>query len=323
VSTGLRLRAAAFALALCAAAAVAQDYPGRPVRLIVPASPGTGMDFFGRTIGQALTDVYKQQVIADNRAGAGGLIGASIVAAATPDGYTLGMASTSTIISPLLQLKPPYRPINDFTPVALLASITSVLVVAPGVQAKTVQEFIALAKARPGQFNFASIGSGTAAHLTAEIFNRAAGIDAVHVPFKIVADIYTEMLASRVHYLIFVSPASIPMLRDGKLRALAVTSAKRNAALPDTPGVVEAGLPDAEVDTLFGIIGPAALPKAIVARLHSDIVKILQRPETRERFNRQGGEPAADTTPEDYARQLRAEYERYRKLLPAIGLKPQ
>ena len=180
-----------------------------------------------------------------------------------------------------------------------------------------------MAKARPGQLNYASIGSGTAAHLTAEIFNRAAGIDAVHVPFKIVADIYTEMLANRVHYLVFVSPASIPMLRDGKMRALAVTSAKRNAALPDTPTVIEAGLPGAEVDTMFGVLAPAGLPKAVVAKLHADIVKILRLPETRERFARQGGEPAVDTTPELFAKQLRAEYERYRKLLPAIGLKPQ
>ena len=311
------------ALVVCAAAATAAAYPERPLRMIVPASPGSSMDFFGRTVAQSLSEAYKQQVIADNRAGAGGLIGAATVAAATPDGYTLGMASTSTIIAPLLQLKPPYRPIEDFTPVALLASITSVLVVAPGVQAKTVQEFVAMAKARPGQLNYASIGSGTAAHLTAEIFNRAAGIDAVHVPFKIVADIYTEMLANRVHYLVFVSPASIPMLRDGKMRALAVTSAKRNAALPDTPTVVEAGLPGAEVDTMFGVLAPAGLPKAVVARLHADIVKILRLPETRERFARQGGEPAVDTTPEMFGRQLRAEYERYRKLLPAIGLKPQ
>ena len=311
------------ALVVCAAAATAAAYPERPLRMIVPASPGSGMDFFGRTVAQSLSEAYKQQVIADNRAGAGGLIGAATVAAATPDGYTLGMASTSTLIAPLLQLKPPYRPIEDFTPVALLASITSVLVVAPGVQAKTVQEFVAMAKARPGQLNYASIGSGTAAHLTAEIFNRAAGIDAVHVPFKIVADIYTEMLANRVHYLVFVSPASIPMLRDGKMRALAVTSAKRNAALPDTPTVVEAGLPGAEVDTMFGVLAPAGLPKAVVARLHADIVKILRLPETRERFARQGGEPAVDTTPEMFGRQLRAEYERYRKLLPAIGLKPQ
>ena len=206
---------------------------------------------------------------------------------------------------------------------ALLASITSVLVVAPGVQAKTVQEFVALAKSRPGQFNFASIGAGTAAHLTAEIFNRAAGIDAVHVPFKIIADIYTEMLANRVHYLVFVSPASIPMLRDGKMRALAVTSAKRNAALPDTPSVIEAGLPGAVVDTMFGVLAPAGLPKAITAKLNADIQKILRLPETRERFARQGGEPAIDVSPEAYGKSLREEYERYRKLLPAIGLKPQ
>ena len=174
------------------------------------------------------------------------------------------------------------------------------LTVAPGVQAKTVQEFVAIAKARPRELSYASIGSATAAHLTAEIFNRAAGIDAVHVPFKIVADSYTEMLANRVHYLVFVSPASIPMLRDGKMRALAVTSAKRNAALPDTPTVVEAGLPGAEVDTMFGVLAPAGLPKAVVARLHADIVKILRLPETRERFARQGGEPAVDTTPDEF-----------------------
>jgi len=316
-------RLAVSAFVFFSGTAMAAGYPERPLRMIVPASPGSGMDFFGRTVAQSLSEEYKQQVIADNRAGAGGLIGAATVASATPDGYTIGMASTSTIIAPLLQLKPPYRPIEDFTPVALLASITSVLVVAPGVQAKTVQEFIAMAKARPGQLNYASIGSGTAAHLTAEIFNRAAGIDAVHVPFKIVADIYTEMLANRVHYLVFVSPASIPMLRDGKMRALAVTSAKRNAALPDTPTVIEAGLPGAEVDTMFGVLAPAGLPKAVVAKLHADIVRILRLPETRERFARQGGEPAVDTTPELFAKQLRAEYERYRKLLPAIGLKPQ
>lgn len=314
---------ACLALLCVATAADAQTYPARPIRLIIPASPGTGADFFGRTVGQALSETYKQQVITDNRAGAGGLIGAGFIAAATPDGYTLGIASTSLVVSPLLQAKLPYRPIEDFTPIALLASITSVLVLAPGVQAKTAQEFITLARSRPGQFNFASVGTGTAAHLTAEIFNREAGIDAVHVPFKTVADVYTETLASRVHYLIFVSPAALPMMRDGKLRALAVTSAKRNAALPEVPTVAEAGLLGAEVDTLFGIVAPAAMPKPVVARLHADIVAILRRPETRERFDRQGGEPAIDTTPESYAKRLRAEYERYRKLLQEIGLKPQ
>ena len=316
--------AIAFACALLlAAAAHAQNYPLRPIRLIVPVSAGAGSDFFARAIGAGLSDLYKQQVIVDNRPGAGGLIGGTLVAGATPDGYTLGIASTSHIVAPLLQAKPPYRPLDDFTPVALLASITSLVVVAPNVAAKNVQELIAYAKSRPGQLNYASVGAGTAAHLSAEIFNRAAGIDAVHVPFKSIADIYTEMLASRVHYLVFVMPSALPMLRDGKLRALAVTSAVRNPALPEVPTVAEAGLPAAEADTLFGVVAPAGTPGPLVAGLSASIVTVLRKNETRERFALQGALPAVDTTPAAYKKQLVAEYERYRKLLPEIGLKAQ
>ncbi|HWI16066.1 MAG TPA: tripartite tricarboxylate transporter substrate-binding protein [Burkholderiales bacterium] len=313
------------ALIQFAAAAHAQDarYPVRPVRLIVPASTGTGMDYLGRAVAQALSESYRQQVIVDNRAGAGSLIGSGIVASAAPDGYTLGVASTSTIVAPLLQAKPPYRPLQDFAPIALLSSITSVLVAAPGVPAKNVQEFIALLKAHPGQYNFASIGAGSASHLTAEIFNRAAGIDAVHVPFKSVADVYTEMLASRVHYLVWISPASLPMVREGKMRALAVTSAKRYAGLPDVPTVAESGLKGAEVDTMIGVVGPATLGKPMVSRLYADFQDVLKRPGIRTTFDRQGGEPAVGVTTAEYAQKWRAEYELYRRLLPEIGLKPQ
>lgn len=197
------------------------------------------------------------------------------------------------------------------------------LIVAPNVPAKNVQELVALAKSKPGQLNFASVGAGTAAHLSAEIFNRAAGIEVVHVAFKTIVDSYTETLASRVHYLVFVMPSAMPMLRDGKLRALAVTSAARNPALPDVPTMREAGLPAAESDTLFGVVAPAAVPRALIARLHADIVNVLRKPETRERFSVQGAQPAVDTTPDAYAKTLKTEYERYRKLLPEIGLKPQ
>ncbi len=319
--------AAACVIAQCTIAVVhAQNdvqYPRRPVRLIVPASTGSGMDYMGRAVAQSLSDKYKQQVIVDNRAGAGSLIGSGVVAAATPDGYTLGVASTSTQVAPLLQSKPPYRPLEDFAPIVLLSSITSILVVAPGVPAKTAAEFIALLKSHPGQFNFASIGAGSASHLTAEIFNRVAGIDAVHVPFKTVPDVYTEMLASRVHYLIWISPSSLPMVRDGKLRALAVTSARRAAALPDVHTVGEAGLKGAEVDTMIGIVGPATLSKAMIARIHDDVQDVLKRPEIRVTFDRQGGEPAIDVSTAAYAEKWRNEYQRYRKLLPEIGLKPQ
>ena len=299
------------------------NFPVRPIRMVVPGSPATGMDNMGRVVARAMSEAIKQQVVVDNRAGAGSLIGSGIVATAAPDGYTIGIASTSTIVAPLLQAKPPYDPLKDLTPIALLSSITSVLVVAPDVPVKNAQEFVEYARARPGQLNFASIGSGSAAHLTPEIFNRAAGIKAVHVPFKSVADILTEMRASRVHYLMFISPASLPMLGDGKLRAMAVTSPKRFAGLPDVPTVSEIGLRNAEVDTMIGVVGPPGMPQALVKRLHAEIVAVLKSPDTAAQFARYGGEPAVDTTPEKFAAQWAAEYRLYRGLLPAIGLKPQ
>jgi len=322
------IKGAGFALLMLVSTAVmaqmpAGEFPTRPVRMIVPGSPATGMDNMGRVVAQALTEVYKQQVIVDNRAGAGSLIGSGIVAGAAPDGYTIGVASTSTVVAPLLQAKPPFHPVKDFVNIALLSSITSVLVVAPEIPAKNVEEFIQYARARPGTLNFASIGAGSAAHLTPEIFNRAAGIQAVHVPFKAVADVVSEMRSSRVHYLLFISPAALPMLQDGKLRALAVTSTKRYAGLPDVPTVGEVGLRGAEAETMIGIVGPAALPRRMVNRLHADIVSVLRRPETRTRFERMGGEPAVEISRDAYAAKWTAEYELFRKLLPEIGLQPQ
>jgi tripartite-type tricarboxylate transporter receptor subunit TctC len=311
------------ALALAAGAHGAETYPVRPIRLIIPASPGSGSDFFGRTVGQGLSEIYRQQVVADNRAGAGGLIGAELIAGATPDGYTIGVAASSLVVWPLMQAKPRYQPLKDFAPIALMASIPSVLVVAPGLPAKSVKEFVALAKAKPGELNYASIGSGTAAHLSAEIFNRAAGIQTVHVPFKTVADSYTEIFASRVHYVVYVTPAAMPMLREGKARALAVTGAARSPMLPDVPTMAEAGLPGAQVDSLFGLVAPAGTPGELVQKLNADIVSVLRRPETKKRFETQTAEPAVDTTPDSYARQIATEYERYRKLFAEIGLKPQ
>ena len=313
---------AVFAIAI-PASAYSESYPSRPIRLIVPFSAGVSSDFMARTVGQALTDIYKRQVVVDNRPGAGGLIGGTLVATASPDGYTLGLASTSHVVGPLLQKKPPYRPIEDFTPVAQLASVISVLVAAPNVPAKTVQELVALAKAKPGALNYASIGAGTAAHISAEVFNRAAGINVVHVPFKTAADVFAAMVTNQVHYLVFVMPAVTPMLKDGRLRALAVTGAARSTALPDVPTVSEAGLPAAEVDTIFGIVAPAVVPKGIVAKLHQDIVGILRQPETAQRFATQGAVPTVNTTPENYSKKLRADYERYRKLIQEIGLEPQ
>lgn len=309
--------------ALAAWHAAAQNFPERPIRLIISSSPGTGADFFGRQIAQGLSEIYKQQVVADNRAGAGGLIACTLLAQSNPDGYTIGTASSSLMVSPLLQVKPPYHPVRDFAPIALLASIPSVVMVSSTMPAKSVQEFIAYAKARPGQFNFASVGSGTAAHLSAELFAKTAGISAVHVPYKNVADAWGEMFAGRIHFIVFVAPAVTPMLREPRLRALAVTSKSRNAQFPDLPTVSEAGLPGATVETPFGIAAPAKTPRAIINKLHGDIVTILKRPETKERFARQGGVPIVDTTPESFGELIKAEHELYRRLIADIGLKPQ
>lgn len=298
-------------------------YPERPIRLIISSSPGTGADYFGRIAAVALTEMYKQQVVADNRTGAGGLIAMQTLAQANPDGYTLGTASSSMMVVPLMYAKPPYNPLTDFSPVALLSYIPSVVMISSTIPAKTVQEFVAYAKPRPGQLNFASVGSGTAAHLSAEIFAKAAGIQAVHVPFKNVADAWTEMFAGRLHFIVFVAPAVTPFMRDARVRALAVTTKTRAIGFPDLPTVVEAGLPDAVVGTPFGIAAPAKTPRAIINKLNADIITILKRPETAERFARQGGVPAVDTTPESFGALIKAEYELYRKLIPEIGIKPQ
>lgn len=315
---------AGFAVLLAAGIAAAQHFPDRPVRMIVPLPPGTASDFLARTVGQSLSDAYRQQVVVDNRPGAGGLIGSGIVAKATPDGYTLAMIAPPHVVAPLLQKEPPYRPLEDFTAVIAVASLPNVIVVAPNVPAKNIQELVALAKAKPGQLNYASMGFGTLAHLSAEIFNSAAGISVVHIPFKVIPDVITELAAGRVHYLSFTAPSALGMLRsEPKLRAIAVTSAKRSATLPDIPTVAESGLPAAQSDGWFGIVAPAGTPLKIVAKINADVVKILRDPETKEKFARQGAELIDDTTPGGFDKLLKSEYVRYQKLIKDAGLKQQ
>jgi tripartite-type tricarboxylate transporter receptor subunit TctC len=322
-----RILVAAAAAALCLPMtawpqAATESYPNKPIRIIVTTPPGSGIDFFTRTVAQPLGEMYRQTVVVENRPGAGGLIGAGTVAAAAPDGYTLGAASTAHIVAPLMLAKPPYRPIEDFTPIAQMAALSFILVVGPTVPAKSVKELIVLAKAQPKKYNFGSLGNGTAAQLGAEIFNKAAGIDVVHVPFKSGSDLYTAILSGDVHYAtLFVPTAGV--MRSGKARVIAVTSRARNPLLPDVPTVAEAGLPAAESEALMGFVGPAKLPAALVRKLNADIVTVLRKPETRERYATQGSEPTVNTTPADYAAKLKAEYELYRKLLPQIGLAPR
>lgn len=330
-----RLRAAGFAALLGAAltpstglgqatsTSSGQAFPNKPIRLVVPFPPGTASDFLGRTVGQALGDMYKVQVVVDNRPGAGGLVGTPIVLSAIPNGYTLGLFGPPYLTSPMLQVKPPYRPLQDGAAVVQIAGIPNIVGVTQSLPPRTLQEFVAYAKARPGELNYASVGMGSIAHFGAEILARAAGLQTVHVPFKILGDAWTEMFAGRVHFFVFAAPAAVPMVRDNRVRAIAVTTPKRIPALPDVPTVAEAGLPGAEHVAWFGIFAPAGTPRSLVSKLSADIMKIVREPETRDRFQRQGADAVDNSSPEAFAKLLKSEYTRYQNLIKDAGIQPQ
>ncbi|HUF82669.1 MAG TPA: tripartite tricarboxylate transporter substrate-binding protein [Burkholderiales bacterium] len=309
--------------AMAPGARAAEQYPARPIRMIVPLPPGTASDFLARVVGERLADTYKQQIVVDNRPGAGGLIGSGLLTKATADGYTFAMIAPPHVVGPMLRKDPPYHPLKDVSAVTEVAIIANVLMVSPRVSARNVQELVALAKSKPGQMNFASVGVGTIAHIGAAIFNHAAGIDAVHVPFKVLPDVFAATLAGNVHYFIFTVPSTLPMIKDGRLRALAVTTAKRSIALPDIPTMAEAGFPAARSDGWFGIIAPAGAPRKILAQVSRDVARILRDPKLRQRFALQGAEAIPDSTPERFTKRMQEEHAGFQKLIKAVGLKPQ
>lgn len=302
-------------------ASAAEAYPSKPIRMVVPFPPGAASDFLARTIGQKLADIYKQQIVIDNRPGAGGLIGSQIVLKAAPDGYTMALVGQPQISNVLIREPKPYDPLKDFAAVSLVASLPNVIVVGSGVPAKNVTELIALAKAKPGSLNFGSAGIGSSSHLAAAMFVSAAGIQAVHVPFKVLSDVFGEMTAGRVHFYIFPLPAAMPMLKEGRLRAIAVATPKRAVALPDVPTTAESGFPQYQSDSWFGIVAPAGTPKKIIARFNADTVQVLQEADTQERFLKQGAEPRS-SSPEGFHKLQSDEYNRLAKLIKEIGMKP-
>ena len=265
---------------------------------------------------------YKQRVVIENRAGAGGLIGNSQVSRANADGYTLGMVDVTRIITELMHDRPPYRALADIVGVTHVASITNVLTVTNSIAVRTAPEFVAVARARIGEFNYASLGIGSASHLAGEVFTRAVGIHATHVPFRNFFDSVVEMGLGRVHYAIFTLPAVLAPVREGRMRALAVMTPQRSPALPAVPAIAEAGLPEAQFDSWSGIVAPKGTPRRLVEQLHGDIVRGLRKVALRELFIRQGAESTPEGTPDGFTRMMHGEYLRYQALIREGGIKP-
>ncbi len=299
------------------------DYPVKPIRIIVASSPGTASDFFARSIGEELGAFYGRRIVIENRPGAGGLIGNTLVSRANGDGYTLGMIDVTRIITELIRDQPPYRALADIVGVTHVASITNVLAVTPSMPLRTANEFVAYARKRIGELNYASLGIGSASHLAGEVFTRALGIHAMHIPFRNLSDSFIEMGLGRVHYAIFTLPAVLAPVREGRVRALAVMTPERSPALPGVPAIAEVGLPEAQFDTWSGIVAPKGTPRRIVEQLHGDIVRGLRKATLREQFVRQGAESTPEGTPDGFTRLMQGEYLRYQVLIREGGIRPE
>ncbi|MEO8347027.1 MAG: tripartite tricarboxylate transporter substrate binding protein [Betaproteobacteria bacterium] len=299
----------------------AQAYPSKPIRIVVPFPAGGTTDVLARAVAQKLNESLGQPAVVDNRPGAGGNIGAELVAKSAPDGYTLLMGTVGThAINPSLYPRMPYDHVRDFAPVILVAGVPNVLVINPGLPVNSVQELIAYAKANPGKLNFASSGNGTSIHLSGELFRTMAGVQMTHVPYKGSAPALQDLVGGQVQLMFDNLPSSLALIKAGKLKALAVTSLARAAALPDVPTLAESGLPGFEASSWFGLLAPAGTPPAAIATLNADVAKWLASPDARERLLAQGA-IAAGGTPEDFARHIAAETAKWQKVVKESGAK--
>lgn len=301
-------------------AAQAQQYPARPIRIVVSFAPGGSVDLVARLMGQKLQEAWGQQVVIDNRPGAGGNLSAELVAKAAPDGYTLYMSSASFVVNASLYEKLPYDPVKDFEPVSLIASVQNVLVAHPSLPAKTVKELIALAKRAPGRINYASTGSGSSGHLTMELLKSMAGIDLTHVPYKVIGQATSDLIAGQISLWFPSLPGALPHITAGKMTALAVSGARRSPALPQAPTVAEAGIAGFEAVTWYPLLAPANTPKPIVDRLNAQVVAILNAGDVRERLTAQGVEPVG-STPAQLAQHIRTELPKWAKVVRLSGAK--
>lgn len=313
---------AAGSLGLAALGAVqAQSYPSGPIKIIVPFTAGSATDIMARTVSERLSPALGQPVIVENRPGAGGTIGTNLVAKAPADGMTLGVVATGHVVNHVLYKDIPYDTIKDFAGVIPLATLPSVLIVPPGLGAKSPRELVAMAKASPGKFNFGTAGVGSAAHINSEKFNQATGIQAMHIPFKGTPEILNEAMGGRIQLAWVPLVSSVGPIRDGKLRALAVSTPARSPALPDVPTIAEAGFPGGEFNFWVGMLAPARTPREIVNRLNAEVTRALQLPEVRQRLANLGAEPMP-MTPEKYDAFIQQQYDELGRVMRAAAARP-
>ncbi len=309
-------------LAVFAGGVLAQTYPAKPIRLVLPFPPGAGSDIVGRMLGQKISERLGEAVVADNRAGAGGNLGIALAAKAPPDGYTILLATASIAVSPALYANPGYDAIKDLTPIARLTLIPNILLVHPSVPAKTLRQFINLARAQPGKLNFGSGGAGTTNHLANELLKHLEKINIVHVPYKGVTQAMVAMMGGEVDEVVMPVATALLQVRGGKVRALAILSEKRIASLPDVPTSKEAGVDHFNVSVWYGLFAPTATPRDIVTRLSQELIRALESPDIRERLTAMGVDPWPGT-PEQLGELLRTEIERYKAVARGAGLPRQ
>ncbi len=298
---------------LSAATTLAQNFPSKPVRIVVPFPPGGGADTLARIMEPKLAGIWAQPIVVENRPGASGHIGADFVAKSAPDGTTLLMSSTASLTE---------KNVDQFAPVSLVSASAYIVAANPGVAAGNIRELIALAKVKPGKLSFGSSGTGAASHLSAELFKSMAGVDLLHVPYKGTGQAVTDLLAGHVNLMFGPAQTVMPYVRAGKLKALAVTGSKRSDTLPDLPTVAESGLPGYEAVGWFGLLAPAATPKATVAKLSADVNRVLAMGEVREKMLGLGADPAANA-PEEFARFIRDDQAKWSKLMKEAGIKAE
>ena len=306
-------------LALGTAGAIAQTYPSKPLRLIVPFPAGGAVDISARALGAELTKSLGQQVVVENRLGAGGNIAAEAAARSAPDGYTLFMATSAILaVNPVLYAKVPFDPIKDFAPVSVVASAANILIVHPSLPAHSIPELIALARAHPGKYTYGSSGTGTSTHLAAELFKMLAGVDLLHIPYKGGPPSLADLVAGQVNMIFELVPTATPMIRSGKVRALGVASTRRSPVLPDVPVIGEMGLPGYESTIWFGIVVPTGTPSPLVTRLSAAIADAVKQPDMRDRLTSMGYE-VSSTTPERMAELVREEMPKWARVVKAAG----